>query len=221
MNYVFIAIALLAAYLLGSVPAAYVMGRLRKGIDIRQVGSRNMGAMNVFYSIGFGEGLAVLAFDIGKGAAAVALARVMATPEAVQLLAGLVAVVGHNFPIFLNFKGGAVNPSALVFRGPARAFDSEEAATKAIEAKKIKPGDVIVIRYEGPRGGPGMREMLAPTAAICGMGLSESVALITDGRFSGGTRGSLYWAYIARGIRRRHNSICKRRRFYINRYSQP
>ncbi len=106
MNYVFIVVALLAAYLLGSVPAAYVMGRLRKGIDIRQVGSHNMGAMNVFYSVGFGEGLAVLAFDIGKGAAAVALVRLMGTPELVQLLAGPVAVVGHNFPIFLNFKGG-------------------------------------------------------------------------------------------------------------------
>jgi dihydroxy-acid dehydratase len=73
--------------------------------------------------------------------------------------------------------------------GPAKVFDSEDAAQKAINAGKIKKGDVIVIRYEGPRGGPGMREMLYPTSAIAGMGLSESVALITDGRFSGGTRG--------------------------------
>jgi glycerol-3-phosphate acyltransferase PlsY len=106
VNIAFIFLALVAAYLLGSVPAAYLMGRLRKGIDIRQVGSHNMGAMNVFYSVGFGEGMAVLAFDIGKGAAAVFLARVMGTPEIVQLLAGLMAVVGHNFPVFLNFKGG-------------------------------------------------------------------------------------------------------------------
>lgn len=106
MDYILIVLALLSAYLLGSVPAAYLIGRLRKGIDIRQVGSHNMGAMNVFYSIGFGEGMAVLAFDIAKGAAAVAVARLMGTPEIVQLLAGLVAVVGHNFPVFLNFKGG-------------------------------------------------------------------------------------------------------------------
>jgi len=73
--------------------------------------------------------------------------------------------------------------------GPARVFDSEGAAQKAINAGKIRPGDVVVIRYEGPKGGPGMREMLYPTASIEGMGMSDSVALITDGRFSGGTRG--------------------------------
>jgi len=106
MNYVFIALALVLAYLIGSIPTAYAMGRLRKGVDIRQVGSRNMGAMNVFYSVGFAEGLIVLAVDIGKGVAAVALARLMQVPEVVQLLAGLAAVVGHNFPVFLNFRGG-------------------------------------------------------------------------------------------------------------------
>src|SRR6266702_3845539 len=73
--------------------------------------------------------------------------------------------------------------------GPARVFDSEPAAMKAILARKIKPGDVIVIRYEGPKGGPGMQEMLAPTSALIGQGLGESVGLITDGRFSGGTWG--------------------------------
>ena len=73
--------------------------------------------------------------------------------------------------------------------GRARCFDSEEAAMKAIMGGKIVPGDVAVIRYEGPKGGPGMREMLSPTAAIVGMGLAESVALVTDGRFSGGTQG--------------------------------
>jgi len=106
MNYVFIALALVLAYLIGSIPTAYAMGRLRKGVDIRQVGSRNMGAMNVFYSIGVAEGLIVLAVDIGKGVTAVALARLMQVPEVVQLLAGLAAVVGHNFPVFLNFRGG-------------------------------------------------------------------------------------------------------------------
>jgi dihydroxy-acid dehydratase len=74
--------------------------------------------------------------------------------------------------------------------GPARVFDNEEAANKVILGGGIKEGDVIVIRYEGPQGGPGMREMLSPTSNIMGMGLGESVALITDGRFSGGTRGA-------------------------------
>jgi dihydroxy-acid dehydratase len=72
---------------------------------------------------------------------------------------------------------------------PAKVFDAEEDAMKAILNKEVKKGDVVVIRYEGPKGGPGMREMLSPTATIAGMGLSESVALITDGRFSGATRG--------------------------------
>src|ERR1700678_4840514 len=73
--------------------------------------------------------------------------------------------------------------------GPARVFDSEEAAMKAVTGKQIKAGDVVVIRYEGPKGGPGMREMLSVTAAIVGEGLGETVALLTDGRFSGATRG--------------------------------
>jgi dihydroxy-acid dehydratase len=77
----------------------------------------------------------------------------------------------------------------LVFRGPARVFDGEEAATQAILAGLVRAGDVVVIRYEGPRGGPGMREMLSPTGAIMGRGLGDKVALITDGRFSGGTHG--------------------------------
>jgi dihydroxy-acid dehydratase len=76
-----------------------------------------------------------------------------------------------------------------VITGPARVFDSENACMKAIMAKRIKPGDVIVIRYEGPKGGPGMQEMLAPTSALIGQGLGESVGLLTDGRFSGGTWG--------------------------------
>jgi dihydroxy-acid dehydratase len=78
---------------------------------------------------------------------------------------------------------------SLAITGPARVFDSEPAAMKAIMAKRIKPGDVIVIRYEGPKGGPGMQEMLAPTSALIGQGLGESVGLLTDGRFSGGTWG--------------------------------
>ncbi|MCD1294839.1 dihydroxy-acid dehydratase [Methanocella sp. CWC-04] len=86
-------------------------------------------------------------------------------------------------------KSGAVNENMLRFTGKARVFDSEEDAIKAILGGEIKAGDVVVIRYVGPRGGPGMPEMLSPTSAIAGLGLSDSVALITDGRFSGGTRG--------------------------------
>lgn len=86
-------------------------------------------------------------------------------------------------------KQSAVSKVMMRFEGAARVFDSEESAMKAIMGGRIKSGDVVVIRYEGPKGGPGMREMLAPTSAIAGMGLSDSVALITDGRFSGGTRG--------------------------------
>ncbi|MCQ2560641.1 MAG: dihydroxy-acid dehydratase [Clostridia bacterium] len=87
-------------------------------------------------------------------------------------------------------KKSATAPEMMVHEGPARVFDSEDDAIAAIYAKKIVPGDVVVIRYEGPKGGPGMREMLNPTSAICGMGLGESVSLITDGRFSGASRGA-------------------------------
>jgi len=87
-------------------------------------------------------------------------------------------------------KQSAVAPEMMKHTGPARVFNSEEEAIAVIYAGGIRPGDVVVIRYEGPKGGPGMREMLNPTSAICGMGLGESVALITDGRFSGATRGA-------------------------------
>jgi dihydroxy-acid dehydratase len=87
-------------------------------------------------------------------------------------------------------KSAAVAPEMLVHRGPARVFDSEEEATTAIMRGEFKSGDVIVIRYEGPKGGPGMREMLAATSLLSGMGMDNKVALITDGRFSGGTRGA-------------------------------
>lgn len=87
-------------------------------------------------------------------------------------------------------KQSAVSKKMMKHEGPARVFDSEEEAIKVIYDGKINPGDVVVIRYEGPKGGPGMREMLNPTSAICGMGLDDSVALITDGRFSGATRGA-------------------------------
>ena len=87
-------------------------------------------------------------------------------------------------------KRSAVAPEMLVHSGPARVFDSEEDAIEAIYAGNIKDGQVVVIRYEGPKGGPGMREMLNPTSALAGMGLDKTVALITDGRFSGASRGA-------------------------------
>ena len=96
---------------------------------------------------------------------------------------------GNIAPDGAIVKKSAVDPSMLVHTGPARCFDSEEEACEAINAGKIVAGDVVVIRYEGPKGGPGMREMLTPTSSIVGMGLSTSVALITDGRFSGATKG--------------------------------
>ncbi len=102
----FITIAIIGAYLIGSFPPAYVAGRLRKGIDIRQVGSRNMGAMNVFYQVGFLEGILVLAVDIGKGAAAGCPARWLGVPMVAQLFAGAAVVIGHGFPVFLRFRGG-------------------------------------------------------------------------------------------------------------------
>jgi dihydroxy-acid dehydratase len=103
---------------------------------------------------------------------------------------GIAILRGNLAPGGAVVKQSAVAPGMLVNKGRARVFDSEEEGVKAILDGKIKAGDVIVIRYEGPKGGPGMREMLAPTSAISGMGLGESVALITDGRFSGGSRGA-------------------------------
>ncbi len=102
---------------------------------------------------------------------------------------GLAILFGNLAPNGAIVKQAAVNAKMMKFSGRARVFNQEEAAMQAILNGKIKAGDVIVIRYEGPSGGPGMREMLAPTSSIVGMGLSDSVALITDGRFSGGTKG--------------------------------
>ena len=103
---------------------------------------------------------------------------------------GLAVLFGNLAPEGCVVKQSAVRDEMLRHEGPARVFDSEEAAGEAILGGKIRKGDVVVIRYEGPRGGPGMREMLSPTAAIAGMGLDAHVALVTDGRFSGGTRGA-------------------------------
>jgi dihydroxy-acid dehydratase len=103
---------------------------------------------------------------------------------------GIAILKGNLAPDSGVVKRSAVAPEMLVHEGPARVFDCEEDAIAAIKGGKIVPGDVVVIRYEGPKGGPGMREMLNPTSAIAGMGLGSSVALITDGRFSGASRGA-------------------------------
>ncbi|WP_297979560.1 dihydroxy-acid dehydratase [uncultured Oscillibacter sp.] len=103
---------------------------------------------------------------------------------------GIAVLRGNLAPDGCVVKQSAVAPEMMVHEGPARVFNSEEEAIEAIYAGKILAGDVVVIRYEGPRGGPGMREMLNPTSAIAGMGLDKDVALITDGRFSGATRGA-------------------------------
>jgi dihydroxy-acid dehydratase len=103
---------------------------------------------------------------------------------------GLAVLFGNLAPEGCVVKQSAVLPEMMTHTGPARVFDCEEDATSAIMERRINPGDVIVIRYEGPSGGPGMREMLTPTSAIAGMGLDSTCALITDGRFSGGTKGA-------------------------------
>ena len=103
---------------------------------------------------------------------------------------GLAILRGNLAPLGAVVKESAVAPEMLAHDGPAVIFNSEEEASAAIWGKKIKKGDIIVIRYEGPKGGPGMREMLSPTSSIAGMGLDKDVALITDGRFSGASRGA-------------------------------
>ncbi|WP_294731137.1 dihydroxy-acid dehydratase [uncultured Faecalibaculum sp.] len=117
--------------------------------------------------------------------------EVIRKPENAYSKTGGIAVLRGNLaPGGCVVKQSAVAPEMLVHEGPAKVFDSEEEAIAGIFGGKIQPGDVIVIRYEGPAGGPGMREMLSPTSAIAGMGLDKEVALITDGRFSGATRGA-------------------------------
>jgi dihydroxy-acid dehydratase len=105
-------------------------------------------------------------------------------------IGGIAVLFGNLAPEGAVVKRAAVAEEMMSHQGKARVFDSEEEATKAIMTKKIKSGEVLVIRYEGPKGGPGMREMLTPTSILSGMGLDKEVALITDGRFSGATRGA-------------------------------
>jgi len=107
------AIAIISSYIIGSIPTAYIMGRLRKGVDIRKVGSRNMGAMNVIYFVGMPEGITVLLFDVAKGIVAVLIARLLGAPTIIEFAAGAAAVIGHNFPVFLKFYGGRGGATAI------------------------------------------------------------------------------------------------------------
>ena len=108
-----ITVTLIGAYLLGSIPTAYIIGKFRKGTDIRKVGSKNMGAMNVIYNVGFWWGALVLAIDIGKGVAAMVIAKVLNIPEIAYYATGVVVILGHNFPIFLKFRGGKGGATAV------------------------------------------------------------------------------------------------------------
>ena len=117
-------------------------------------------------------------------------------------------------------KRSAVVDEMMVHEGPARVFECEEDAIAAIKGGKIVEGDVVVIRYEGPKGGPGMREMLNPTSAIAGMGLGSSVALITDGRFSGASQRCIHRTRFAGSSSRRTNRSGRRRRHHQDQHSR-
>jgi dihydroxy-acid dehydratase len=128
-------------------------------------------------------------FEIADGAQIFDEEVIRPFDRAYHTQGGIAVLFGNLAPGGSVVKKAAVSPQMMQFTGKAKVFNREEEAMQAILNGKIKGGEVIVIRYEGPSGGPGMREMLAPTAAIVGMGLADSVALITDGRFSGGTKG--------------------------------
>ncbi len=151
--------------------------------------------MKVLLAAGLVQGspLTVTGRNVAENLAAVQVLdqkviRPLANPYHPQ--GGIAILRGNLAPDGAVVKQSAVDPGMLVHEGPARVFDVEEEATRSILGGQIKPSDILVIRYEGPRGGPGMREMLTPTSAISGMGLDKEVALLTDGRFSGGTRGA-------------------------------
>lgn len=127
--------------------------------------------------------------DIVKAAEVIDSDVIRPVKKAYHREGGIAVLRGNLAPGGAVVKQSAVGPAMMKFQGRARVFNSEEKVMAAIMAGKVKKGDAVIVRYEGPKGGPGMREMLSPTAAIAGMGLSDSVALITDGRFSGGTRG--------------------------------
>ena len=113
MTSLLIAATLLGAYLVGSIPTAYLIGKFKKGTDIREVGSHNMGAMNVIYNVGFWWGALVMTIDIGKGVLTMAVAKLLNIPELAYYAAGIVVILGHNFPIFLKFRGGKGGATAV------------------------------------------------------------------------------------------------------------
>jgi dihydroxy-acid dehydratase len=128
--------------------------------------------------------------EISKGAEVKNREVIRSLSQPYAATGGISILFGNLAPDGSVVKSAAVAPEMLVHRGPARVFNSEDEATAAIMAGEFKSGEVIVVRYEGPKGGPGMREMLAATSLLSGMGMDKEVALITDGRFSGGTRGA-------------------------------
>jgi dihydroxy-acid dehydratase len=151
--------------------------------ELRKAGLINEKAMTVF-----GKPVGAMLNAIKAGIKDPAVIRPLKNP--VHRTGGLAVLSGNLAPQGAIVKQAAVSEEMLKHSGPARIFNSEEEAFKAIVAGKVRPGDVVVVRYEGPRGGPGMQEMLSPTAALAGMGLDKQVALITDGRFSGASRGA-------------------------------
>ena len=159
----------------GGVPA--VLSELRKGGLIHEK------AMTVF-----GKPVGAMLDAIKAGTRDTAVIRTLKNP--VHRTGSLAVLTGNLAPQGAIVKQAAVSEEMLKHSGPARIFNSEEEAFKAIVAGTVRQGDVVVVRYEGPRGGPGMQEMLSPTAALAGMGLDKQVALITDGRFSGASRGA-------------------------------
>ena len=162
-------------YYAGGIPA--IMAELHKSGLIRAE------AMTVF-----GKPMGQMLDEIGAGIKNPAVIRSIGNP--VHSAGGLAILTGNIAPDGAIVKQAAVDAKMLKHSGPARIFGSEEEAFKTITEAQIKKGEVVVIRYEGPRGGPGMQEMLSPTSALAGMGMDKEVALITDGRFSGASRGS-------------------------------
>jgi len=162
-------------YYAGGVPA--IMAELRKGKLI------NDKTVTVY-----GKTMGKMLDEIKAGIKNKEIIRPLENP--VHKTGGLAVLTGNIAPDGAIVKQAAVADEMMKHKGPARIFTSEESAFAAIMGGKIKKGDVIIIRYEGPKGGPGMREMLSPTASVAGMGLDKDVALITDGRFSGATRGA-------------------------------
>jgi dihydroxy-acid dehydratase len=158
----------------GGIPA--ILGEVQRGTEMLHLDRPTVSGTSLGESI--------------RGAA-VRDAEVIRPPDKAHTPHGGLAILfGNLAPKGAVVKTGGVSPGMRRFAGPARIYESHDEGQRGIMAGEVRPGDVVVIRYEGPRGGPGMQEMLGPTSLIAGMGLGEQVALITDGRFSGGTRGA-------------------------------